>query len=48
MPSSEIDFSVYCAACGEGLCSLTTVAQDAKENKVDVGPCPQCLEKAKK
>lgn len=47
MPSFEIDFSVYCAKCGEGLCNLSNAEQDTKDNRVYVGPCPHCMEEAK-
>jgi len=35
----EIDFQVYCAKCGAGLCRYTTVSGD----DVDVEPCPECM-----
>ncbi|MDD4402897.1 MAG: hypothetical protein PHI24_13885 [Desulfitobacteriaceae bacterium] len=47
MPTLEIEFSVYCAECGEGLCNLSDVKQNSWDNKVYVAPCPRCLERAK-
>ena len=44
MPS--IDFEVFCAECGEGLCGLTSVG-DRNGVKLTVGPCPKCLEGSK-
>ena len=44
MPS--IDFQVYCGSCGEGLCNLTTVS-DRYGVKVEVEPCPKCMESSK-
>ena len=53
MPSFEItcdaDFEVYCAACGEGLCSLSEGGNTNGRNMpyVQVQPCPKCIESAK-
>ena len=51
MPSFtiEVDFDVYCARCGAGLCNQSS-AFDATRNKgcrVDVEPCERCLDDAK-
>lgn len=43
MPNMSIDFDVYCAVCGEGLCNCTKVYQ----TKIIIKPCPRCIEKAK-
>jgi hypothetical protein len=39
-------FEVYCAACGNGLCNLTTV-DERNGIKVEVKPCPECLKSAR-
>lgn len=38
----ELEFSVYCNKCGNGLCGETTVDR----NKVRVNPCQLCLDDA--
>ena len=45
MPS--IDFQVYCATCGGGLCNLTTVNNGSRGVTIEIETCPRCLESAK-
>jgi hypothetical protein len=40
-----IYFEVYCANCGEGLCKLTTV-DERSGIKLEINPCPKCLNNA--
>jgi len=47
MPSMTIEFEVWCAECGEGLCNLTTETTRRGKTGIDVGPCPSCLARAK-
>lgn len=44
MPSftADIDFSVYCARCGAGLCGNCTT--DDKRMRMDIEPCDKCLD----
>lgn len=37
---SYLEFSVYCATCGTGLCNETNV----RGNIVNVNVCPDCIE----
>lgn len=39
----ELQFEVFCAQCGKGLCGLTVVRGD----RVEVDPCPRCQESAR-
>ena len=41
----DVDFSVYCAKCGAGLCGNRST--DDKRMKMDVEPCDKCLENAR-
>ena len=41
----EVEFDVYCGACGAGLCGNTTT--DSNKMRVTVDPCEKCLEAAK-
>jgi len=43
MPTIEVDFSVYCSKCGNGLCRETEV--DNRKMTISVEPCSKCLEK---
>lgn len=52
MPAFEVEFEVYCARCGAGLCNQTKT-EDASHSysrhhpaKVTVEPCKNCLEEA--
>ncbi len=42
----EVDFDVYCARCGAGLCnqSDTRLSHNRKFPQVTVEPCEHCLE----
>lgn len=40
MPIIEVEFEVWCATCGAGLCNATTVDQNYH---VRVDACPDCL-----
>lgn len=48
MPSFTIDFEVYCADCGEGLCnqSETRKSRQRQEDQVTVAACQKCVEAA--
>lgn len=45
----EVDFSVYCGACGAGLCNQSDTADGGhhRERKVTVEPCKKCLDEAR-
>lgn len=43
MPEFTIDFSVYCATCGEGLCGNTNVNQKHNRNEITIDACPKCM-----
>lgn len=45
--SVEVDFEVFCANCGEGLCNLseTRDSYNRKMPQVTVGLCPRCYGK---
>ena len=49
MPDMTIDFYVYCAKCGDGLCNQTTVSSGNRGNipYIHVEPCERCLDRAK-
>lgn len=40
-----VDFEVFCAKCGEGLCNQSTTGQTPRrsQNYVQVSPCEKCL-----
>jgi hypothetical protein len=42
----HIEFQVYCAECGNGLCNETEVKSGRYEPEVHVAPCEKCLKKA--
>lgn len=46
----EVEFEVYCAACGYGICLLTEVrtSRIRKMPQVVVEPYRRCLQKAKR
>jgi len=45
----EIEFEVFCAICGAGLCSLSKTGTTSRRNMpyVEVEPCPKCLDNEK-
>jgi predicted RNase H-like nuclease (RuvC/YqgF family) len=47
--SIDVEFEVYCAECGDGLCnqSRTDNTQRRGEPFVSVEPCKKCLDKAR-
>lgn len=49
MPSFEVDFEVFCANCGAGLCSVSTGGNSNRRNMpfVSVEPCSNCIERTK-
>ena len=47
MPTFDIDFEVFCARCGNGLCNQSDTTQERGRNKLTVEPCEKCLEEAK-
>jgi hypothetical protein len=48
MPTMELEFEVFCASCGNGLCNVseTGTTQRRAMPFVSVEPCPKCIEKA--
>lgn len=44
--SVDVDFEVFCARCGAGLCSQSTGGNSPRRNYpyVQVEPCNRCLE----
>lgn len=50
MPEFTIEFEVYCASCGNGLCNVSesTRTRTRGEPCVRVEPCPKCIEEARK
>lgn len=48
MPEFEltVEFEVFCAKCGEGLCNQSTTGKTLRRshNYVQVSPCEKCLE----
>jgi hypothetical protein len=44
----DVDFEVFCARCGAGLCnqSDTRASRNRKYPQVTVAPCERCLENA--
>ena len=42
--SAAINFEVFCAECGEGLCGIsdTRKSRNRGEAQVTVGSCPKC------
>ncbi len=49
MPTLELDFEVFCAECGEGLCNSTKEGKTPRRNMpfIEVGLCPPCIERIK-
>lgn len=51
MPTFELEFEVYCAKCGAGLCNQSDASSPSgyynRTFKVMVQPCEKCLEEAK-
>ena len=45
----EVEFEVFCANCGAGLCGVSTGGNSGRRNIpfVCVEPCPYCIEGAK-
>ncbi len=48
MPEIEVDIEIFCARCGEGLCSNTTAGRThgRKYPFFNVSPCEKCLEES--
>jgi hypothetical protein len=46
MPTFELDFEVYCARCGAGLCNQSDAKSDHGGCSVAVEPCERCLDNA--
>ena len=47
---TSVEFYVYCANCGEGLCQNTTVDEMHTRRRiprVNVSPCPNCISDAR-
>jgi molecular chaperone GrpE (heat shock protein) len=49
MPSFEVEFEVFCDACGAGICHQAEGRNSRTRNapQVTVQPCDTCMEKAK-
>lgn len=49
MPAFNVDFEVYCATCGDGLCNQSegTKTRNRGELCVRVEACKTCLDNAK-
>lgn len=45
--SIDVDFEVYCATCGAGLCNQSGTEHRRNRNIVNVEVCQSCLDKAK-
>lgn len=48
MPSFDVEFEVFCAKCGEGLCNVSDTRKSRQRSmpQVTVEPCAKCMEKA--
>ena len=46
MPTFDLDFEVYCANCGAGLCNQSDAETTRNGFKVTIAPCKRCLEDA--
>jgi hypothetical protein len=42
VPTIEVDFECYCAACGTGICNDVSV----RRRKLTITPCKHCLDAA--
>lgn len=49
-PDVEVDFEVFCAGCGAGICNNTDVRTSRTRGmpQLTVEPCKKCLEEARK
>jgi len=47
MPTFDLDFEVYCAECGAGLCNQSDAESTSRGFKVTIEPCKRCLEDAR-
>jgi len=47
MPFFEVEFEVYCATCGNGLCNQSNGSNSRRMSRVDVEVCQNCIDKAK-
>lgn len=41
----DVDFEVYCATCGVGLCNNATEGENRHSKFVKVDACPNCMKK---
>lgn len=46
VPSVDVDFEVFCANCGKGLCNKSDASSWRRGFRVDVEPCPDCIKDA--
>lgn len=46
MPTFELDFEVFCAKCGAGLCNQSDATTDRYGSRVSVEPCSKCMDDA--
>jgi len=49
MPELPLEFEVFCAKCGAGLCNNCTEGRTPRRNVpyIRIEPCEKCLEKAR-
>ena len=48
MPSLDVEFEVFCATCGAGLCNVTNVrSRHPRSPAVEVERCERCADTAK-
>jgi len=49
MPALQLEFEVFCANCGAGLCNNCTegTTRTRRMEFIEIEPCEKCLSKAK-
>lgn len=48
MPNISVNVQIYCATCGDGLCSVSTAKSDRHGNpEIHVEACSKCLDNAR-
>lgn len=45
VPSFDVEFHVYCADCGAGLCNQSDTDTRNGRLRLEVSPCKQCMER---
>lgn len=46
MPTFDLDFEVYCATCGAGLCNQSNTESTRSGFRVTIEPCKRCMDDA--